>query len=1537
MYLRTHFSTRFVLPLSLIISAAICGFSYSQNEEAPRKTANATSVEIQPQTQPRHQFRIRGSRRLTQMMQKAEELLQEKKLLEAVQLLQKVVESPEDFLSDNLSRQQQFISLKTEAELKIGRLSKNARKEYEREFGTTAASLLNQALKTNDVELLEEIAGRFFHTAAGYKASHRMASYYLDHAQPVSAVRHFNRLLRYPQAVKKWEPLLTLKTAISYLQMDEPDESLSLLKRLRQKSPKQKLSVGGEEIPWFGSDAQALGWLNAFAEQHVQSLAAGVETWTMFRGSPARNVESPPASPLGLIEWSYPTIGDQKEKTDTEAFSKNWISETLEQRRNKEILALPAMHPLVVGNVVVFRTLSRLKAVDLTSGQLLWATALPDPAFKLLNKLKPSANGQTVTSQQTSLRMLLAQRSWSDLTAGTLSTDGKNVYALEHLGMLGPYQNQRTLTRNPLAASSDNRLVAYELVTGKVKWEIGGPRVEFELDLAGAFFLGPPLPIDDSLFCLAENSGEIRLLELNPQNGQVVGSQSVYLPEYSLKEYSTRRLTGLSPSYCAGVIICPTTSGSIIAIDVKKKRILWAFQYRQEDERPSHTFRRMAVNSNMMRRNGFSLDEDDHWLDTSITVVKDRILLTPHDADSLYCISLFDGKLLWQRPRNQAIYLETDDRGLVILVGRSQVEAIQLADGRPAWSEPTPISAPSGRGFRTLNTYVLPLSSGEIASIELKTGRIRAHSKLPNGQVPGNLISSRGTMISQSELSVTAFRPLEKVTTEIEQALAKNSNDSNALTMRGELRLHQGKEQQAMGDLALANKLDSKNLQARSLIVKNLQEGLRFNFTRYRNSKSVIDQMISNPQERAAFYRLYADSLLKIGEKKQAFQEYLKLTNSQFVDNSFEQIGGNLSVRRDRWVTTRINELLQSANDVERAEMDKEILARFETITKATNKNSLSSLISFFNLHPQGEVYLRRLLENDQSRHTAIERETILKHLQQSANPQSAGFAIAKQVQLLLDTGRPQESIPLIQQLAKDFSEVVCLNGQTGKELSENWLQDARIESILSRKPAWLVGQINIKRSQSEIPAQRSFSVQLETEGHSFLEIGSLRIDQQKNFLLALDQSGSRLWEFSFQDQGIVVPQVYGNSARIHGHLMVLILGNQFLVLDLSVSEKPPQLLWKQALVDEIDPALNRSIRILRVEIGGGLRKLEIRDPYGRYMGRLGPVNDQTLVFQKGTHLYVAESLTGNIIWERRNVPRGTHLFGDLQHVIAVQPLTNRATVYRLSDGTELDNIPLEEFGQRLMVQGRNIVTWTSDKDHWLLKCTDILSGELIWQQTFAQKSRVTVIENQELAVLEQQEKEPGTAKFSIWDAATGTQRLASSVDPETDLAEILVLRSQNRYTLLTNGNGGKIRNMQVIGGGFSSRKINGKAYGFNRKTGQQIWATRIDRQAISMHVPAEFPLLIFHTNRYQFLRAPGQSFNKNMFSILVLDQRNGKIVLQEDRPKLSNSLEVDTNPESQRIDLLFDKDRIELTLTDKPVTAEEKQSPTQPEKAEKE
>ena len=59
-----------------------------------------------------------------------------------------------------------------------------------------------------------------------------------------------------------------------------------------------------------------------------------------------------------------------------------------------------------------------------------------------------------------------------------------------------------------------NRLAARELRTqGKLKWEVGGVTGEDEPKLAGAFFLGPPLPLLGNLYALAEMKGqEIRLV-----------------------------------------------------------------------------------------------------------------------------------------------------------------------------------------------------------------------------------------------------------------------------------------------------------------------------------------------------------------------------------------------------------------------------------------------------------------------------------------------------------------------------------------------------------------------------------------------------------------------------------------------------------------------------------------------------------------------------------------------------------------------------------------------------------------------------------------------------------------------------------------------------------------------------------------------------------------------------------------------------------------------------------------------------------------
>src|SRR3990170_3919575 len=101
--------------------------------------------------------------------------------------------------------------------------------------------------------------------------------------------------------------------------------------------------------------------------------------------------------------------------------------------------------------------------------------------------------------EQSPVNLLMRERTWRDMTWGTLSSDGRRVFAIEDLGFWGLYE------LNPLANQqprNQNRLTAYDLATGKIQWEIGGPRGDRQLDLARTFFLGAPLPGGGALYCL---------------------------------------------------------------------------------------------------------------------------------------------------------------------------------------------------------------------------------------------------------------------------------------------------------------------------------------------------------------------------------------------------------------------------------------------------------------------------------------------------------------------------------------------------------------------------------------------------------------------------------------------------------------------------------------------------------------------------------------------------------------------------------------------------------------------------------------------------------------------------------------------------------------------------------------------------------------------------------------------------------------------------------------------------------------------------
>ena len=136
------------------------------------------------------------------------------------------------------------------------------------------------------------------------------------------------------------------------------------------------------------------------------------------------------------------------------------------------------------------------------------------------------------------------------------------------------------------------------------------------------------------------------------------------------------------------------------------------------------------------------------------------------------------------------------------MVGRKQVHAYRLADGKAAWDGRTvdlPEGAlPSGRGFLSDDKYYLPLNSAEVAAIDLNAGKIERISKSQKGDIPGNLVCYKGRILSQNYRGLEVFYQLDAAMAEVADRLAANPRDAEAFCLRGEILLDAGNRAEAV-------------------------------------------------------------------------------------------------------------------------------------------------------------------------------------------------------------------------------------------------------------------------------------------------------------------------------------------------------------------------------------------------------------------------------------------------------------------------------------------------------------------------------------------------------------------------------------------------------------------------------------------------------------------------------------------------------------------------------------------------------------------
>lgn len=1470
-----------LLAFVLCVASAVDAWAQAPRQAVPPKEPSAATAEEDASDN----VFLPADRSTLQKLADSRKLIAEGRFGEAVRNLGAILESPEDFFYQPNQWSPVYRSLKTESQRLIGQMPREGRELYELQYGARARRLFDGALQTGDTKALAEVSRRFFHTRSGYEATFLLGLDHFDHGRPLAGALTLERLREAGSYVEEIEPTLSLTTAACWLQAGMSEKAREVLVALRKRQPTLRVTVAGREVPIFSDDSMAVNWLSGLIGANAIASATESDSWRMFRGNASRNGVAAGGMPLLNAEWRVASSDDPKMETYLKQFQRQVAEES--------VPTIPALFPLAVGDVVLMRTASNLLAVDFSTGKRLWEVPEDDTL-----EMAPGVPAAEVPMRRATMMAGVRQRLWVDMTYGTLSSDGRDVFAIEDLEVCyGPsgavlFRPGRAAMRNlQLGPGMNNdqpapfnRLAAYDIRTGRLKWNIGGPSGPHALRQAETFFLGPPLPLMGQLYVMGENKGEVRLLVLDGATGNLLWSQQLAVSEQGIAQDVLRRGAGASPSYADGVLVCPTSAGAIVGVELATRSLLWGFPYGRERGRN----RTNVAMSMAPGQAGTS-----RWSDGDVCIADGRVLAAPVGCESLYCLSLIDGKELWRTARQNDLYVAAVDKNRAVLVGRRAIRALRMADGKPTWEGRTVTlpneATPSGHGFLAGDQYFLPLSSAEVARVDLTAGKIAEVTKSRKESVPGNLICYRGWVISQGMEGVEAFYQLKTAKAESDRRLAANGEDADALSLRGQILLEAGKRSEAIVALRHAYQLEP-DPRTRELLRETLLDGLRTEFVAYRDYSGQLERLLDEPEQRATYFRVMAEGLRQAGQWASAFAYYEKLIDREPRDRPLDQISKNLSVRRDRWVQNELALLRGEADDAVRAKIDAAIELRRKAAMESGSVEELRRFCDYFDKQP------------------------------------AAAEARAELARRLHRTGHLLEE------------ELITRSDSVGR------VEDAQAV-------VWPKGKIEIapatKRNGPDATANNygRHVVEMRGDPGPFLDDITIHYDEIRHMLSGNDAQGRQRWQLLLASEGSQHQGGYNrvlSHARAQGHLLLVVLSRKIFAIDMlgSARNGSPRLIWSQDLFgSNADP---NAYQAFPWGLGNAPWQWQRQLMHATERASLlGPVSAEYVCFPRGRSLVAVDPRNGETLWIRQDVAPGSELFGDDDYVFVLSASREEATVLRAADGAIVGTrkTPRQSSQQTLAsgerktiysrldefclaTIGRQLVLWWPEDGKRTLALIDPFEGRDVWSgRTFSAASHTSVVDNRTIGVMEPD------GRFVLIDLRDGRTIADVKLEAEPTLIDITLLASGEQYFLLTRSSpmdGNPPANIQQILNGVSKPIYRGNLYAFDRQ-GKLQWPkpTVIENQFLLLEQPPQLPVLTFGCLTYE-QKANGEG--RQRMSVLVIDKRNGRVAYKTSYRNNIGLFSVSGDATAKMVDLMTPREIVKLTFTDKPLPPAEQQ-----------
>ncbi len=1490
-------------------------------------------------------------------LDRAKEMLGKGQTADAVLELDGILDRREDFFFKPDPKETIHRSLKAEAQRLLGSLDKEQRAVYELQFGVKARQLLDEATRSGKLDQLTEVVRRFFHTDAGYEAALVLAQHYSDHNQPLAAALVLARVKNAPVAAEKYDPNLSLMLAACWLRAGMNEKAQTELAAIKQAYPQARFDLAGKRFE-IGEPAAALSALAANLSA-AESKSAAVAHWALPGGNAARNAAMSGGSPLLNERWS------------ASVFYSNSLLKGVTKLRKQYIDSgrpvIPSAQPLAVGNLVLMRTPNVVYAVDFETGKLLW----PWPA-------QQAGDEQVNAGRDPSYLQMISERVWDNNTYGSMSSDGELLFVV-HEDDLQEAMVQTPRPRTPRAVVMTNGQViqgaTYNVLSahslpreGAIEWYVGGMESEMEPELAGAFFLGPPLPLQGDLYALAEIKGGINLVVLDAKTGKLEWMQQLAIVEQTLQLDPLRRQSGVSPSFADGVLVCPTSAGAAVAVDLATRSLVWGYQYPRSAEQDRMMQQRMAMGWNFNGNVAMPVNPGSHWADSNALIADGRVFVTAVESDQLHCLSLLEGKELWTKKRDDGLYVATVAFDRVVIVREQQVEAVSAADHKTLWTATLGASRPSGRGFRSGQYYYLPLSTAEVVKIDLATGEIKARSRSRTGAIPGNLICYKGYVISQGVDTVDKYFQLEPLRKQVEEMLAKDSNDPEALAWRGEIALDDGDLGRAVDDLRKSyafhpaadakteylNRLEAEHLRTRGLLIDALTAVLRDDFPTHKSALPELKALIETDEERAGYLRVLAAGLQIEGNNAEALAAYLKLADLKTSSEELEDVEVGRTVRRDRWIGAQLARLWKSTAEGDRTVINEAVATRLEAAkdnSTASNSNGtradrLRAFLATFSFHPLADTAREELLGQLGEAESGLEREQLLMRLEKSSEPARAAAAVARLATLYQSAGRHRDSAIYYRKLKEDFAKVDCLDGKTGAELVAQLPADDKIRRAMELADSWPAGAVKEAERRNRPPTrnqgyQQYWNVEMRGESEPFFAGRSLQFDQSMSQLVGRDEFGREMFRLLLNETAQFRNYFYGantNYAVADGHLLVVNTGFQVLAINtLNSNNRARPVLWHEDLIDAVQLQMQQMMGV------GGFNSTPDNNPWGqRRRGTwtvanqpaadISSVIDGGVAIVRGRELSFLDALTGRPLWVRQNIPADSDVYGDSE-VLIVAPGNNptgggsatasgEALVLRTRDGELLGKCKAPSVDRRWTTYGRNLLTWYDVGSKRRLVVRDVWADKEIELGVYPSSSKGTIVEGDSVAVYD------SSGRFVVHSLADGRKLLEAAVEPDDKLHNIFVQRTGSQY-LLTSNRPRLVRTSaradtyqpamaDPFQDGFNQGLVCGRVYAFDRQTGQSQWQipALIDMHGYVITQGSELPVLTFVRHV--------QQRNQMKVSLLCLDKRTGRAVYQNDEVNgQAPSFEASADPDEKTVTLQIPGQSIVLNFTDAPVAPE--------------